>query len=69
VTSNEEGGCREFGLVLKQMLYFDRYVQALAPELQVFKDSRVALSDAPRAATTVTANGVKTPHATIDVRS
>ena len=55
--------------MLKQMLYFDRYVQALAPELQVFKDSRVALSDAPRAATTVTANGVKTPHATIDVRS
>lgn len=33
--------CREFGLVLKQMLYFDRYVRLLAPELEVFGDSRL----------------------------
>lgn len=32
---------REFALLLKQFLYFDRYVQALAPELDVFGDSRV----------------------------
>lgn len=32
---------REFALLLKQFLYFDRYVQALAPELDVFGDGRV----------------------------
>lgn len=32
---------REFALLLKQFLYFDRYVQALAPELDVFGDARV----------------------------
>ena len=32
---------REFALLLKQFLYFDRYVQALAPELDLFSDARV----------------------------
>lgn len=32
---------REFALLLKQFLYFDRYVQALAPELDMFSDNRV----------------------------
>ncbi|MDX1804833.1 MAG: AarF/UbiB family protein [Alcanivorax sp.] len=32
---------REFALLLKQFLYFDRYVQALAPEMDMFSDSRV----------------------------
>lgn len=32
---------REFALLLKQFLYFDRYVQALAPEMDLFADSRV----------------------------
>jgi aarF domain-containing kinase len=32
---------REFALVIKQMLYFDRFVQELAPELDVFTDDRV----------------------------
>ena len=32
---------REFALLLKQFLYFDRYVQALAPELDMFSDGRV----------------------------
>lgn len=32
---------REFALLLKQFLYFDRYVQALAPELDMFGDGRV----------------------------
>jgi aarF domain-containing kinase len=34
---------REFALLLKQFLYFDRYVQVLAPELDVFGDSRLDL--------------------------
>lgn len=32
---------RQFALLLKQFLYFDRYVQALAPELDMFNDQRV----------------------------
>lgn len=32
---------REFALLLKQFLYFDRYVQVLAPELDMFNDVRV----------------------------
>ena len=34
---------REFGLLLKQVLYFDRYQRALAPELDVLNDPRVQL--------------------------
>lgn len=34
---------REFALLLKQFLYFDRYVQALAPGLDLFSDHRVDL--------------------------
>lgn len=32
---------REFGIFLKQLLYFDRYTQILAPGLQMFSDSRI----------------------------
>jgi aarF domain-containing kinase len=32
---------REFGLLLKQVLYFDRYVRLLAPGLQVALSSDV----------------------------
>eukprot|EP00429_Kryptoperidinium_foliaceum_P029625 CAMPEP_0176153288 /NCGR_PEP_ID=MMETSP0120_2-20121206/78299_1 /TAXON_ID=160619 /ORGANISM="Kryptoperidinium foliaceum, Strain CCMP 1326" /LENGTH=525 /DNA_ID=CAMNT_0017490331 /DNA_START=57 /DNA_END=1634 /DNA_ORIENTATION=+ len=32
---------REFGLLVKQSLYFDRYLKILAPELDVVNDSRV----------------------------
>ena len=32
---------REFALLLKQFLYFDRYVQVLAPEMDMFSDNRV----------------------------
>ncbi|CAG9464166.1 unnamed protein product [Pedinophyceae sp. YPF-701] len=38
---------REFGLLLKQLLYFDRYIRILAPEMQVLSDSRVKLSRSP----------------------
>jgi len=33
---------REFGLLVKQSLYFDRYLKILAPELDVVNDSRVS---------------------------
>jgi aarF domain-containing kinase len=32
---------REFGLLIKQLLYFDRYTRLLAPELQVMRDERI----------------------------
>eukprot|EP01026_Neomeris_dumetosa_P033933 TRINITY_DN2720_c0_g1_i14.p1 TRINITY_DN2720_c0_g1~~TRINITY_DN2720_c0_g1_i14.p1 ORF type:complete len:398 (-),score=34.75 TRINITY_DN2720_c0_g1_i14:332-1525(-) len=34
---------REFGLLLKQLLYFDRYTRLLAPQLQILNDNRVNL--------------------------
>jgi predicted unusual protein kinase regulating ubiquinone biosynthesis (AarF/ABC1/UbiB family) len=34
---------REFALLLKQFLYFDRYVHILAPEMDVFMDDRLSL--------------------------
>jgi predicted unusual protein kinase regulating ubiquinone biosynthesis (AarF/ABC1/UbiB family) len=34
---------REFALLLKQFLYFDRYVHILAPELDMFMDERLGL--------------------------
>lgn len=37
---------REFGLLLKQLLYFDRYIRLLAPELQVFSDDRLSIRSA-----------------------
>ena len=33
---------REFALLIKQMLYFDRFVQELAPELDVLTDDRIS---------------------------
>ncbi len=32
---------RDFVLVTKQMLYFDRYAKLLAPDLNVFRDPRI----------------------------
>ena len=37
---------RAFGLLLKQVLYFDRYTRALAPGLDIVNDARVNLGDA-----------------------
>ena len=34
---------REFGLLVKQSLYFDRYLKILAPNLDVMNDARVAV--------------------------
>ena len=44
VKVGEENGIhfpREFALLLKQFLYFDRYVHILAPELDMFIDDRL----------------------------
>ena len=38
---------REFGLLLKQMLYFDRYTRLLAPKLSVLSDDRVNRTGRP----------------------
>ena len=35
---------REFGLLLKQLLYFDRYTK-LAPTLNVLEDDRITLGN------------------------
>jgi aarF domain-containing kinase len=32
---------REFGILLKQVLYFDRYTRLLAPELDFMEDDRL----------------------------
>eukprot|EP01018_Ginkgo_biloba_P004393 Gb_00376 [translate_table: standard] len=34
---------REFALLMKQFLYFDRYTRLLAPNLNMFRDDRIAL--------------------------
>lgn len=40
---------REFGMLLKQLLYFDRYTQLLAPSLSVLNDDRVKIRQSPLA--------------------
>jgi len=35
---------REFTLLVKQFLYFDRYVRVLAPDLDVFEDARIEIA-------------------------
>ncbi|MCB1170756.1 MAG: AarF/ABC1/UbiB kinase family protein [Leptospiraceae bacterium] len=35
---------REFALLIKQFLYFDRYIRILAPELKMFEDDRIVRS-------------------------
>ena len=32
---------RAFALLLKQMLYFDRYIRILAPDMNLFDDDRI----------------------------
>jgi predicted unusual protein kinase regulating ubiquinone biosynthesis (AarF/ABC1/UbiB family) len=35
---------REFGLLFKQILYFDRYVKILAPEIDIIRDQKKFIS-------------------------
>merc|ERR1711924_501169 len=45
---------REFALLIKQVLYFDRYTQLLAPGLDVLNDERLSMnSPSPSSATPV----------------
>ncbi|HNL91512.1 MAG TPA: AarF/ABC1/UbiB kinase family protein, partial [Pseudomonadales bacterium] len=37
---------REFTLLLKQFLYFDRYIRLLSPDLDIFDDDRIFLHKA-----------------------
>ena len=37
---------KAFGILIKQLIYFDRYVQLLAPDLDVIDDDRMAFVDA-----------------------
>ena len=39
---------REFGLLVKQSLYFDRYLKILAPNVDVMNDSRVMIGGQDR---------------------
>ena len=32
---------REFALLMKQLLYFDRYIRILAPGMDIFQDGRL----------------------------
>lgn len=51
VDVTEENGLklpREFGLLVKQSLYFDRYIKILAPNVDVMSDPRVQLGGQER---------------------
>ncbi|WP_201584003.1 ABC1 kinase family protein [Psychrobacter jeotgali] len=40
---------RDFALLTKQLLYFDRFMRTLAPDMDMFSDSRVAILGEPTA--------------------
>lgn len=48
---------REFALLIKQVLYFDRYTSLLAPELDVLNDERLAMNRGPPPPSEVLAAG------------
>lgn len=51
VQASEENGLkipREFGLLFKQMLYFDRYIRLLAPELNIADANKVQMRTLPK---------------------
>lgn len=39
---------REFALLLKQLLYFDRYTRLLAPNLNMLQDQRISIASNKR---------------------
>eukprot|EP00879_Flechtneria_rotunda_P019287 GHRR01020255.1.p1 GENE.GHRR01020255.1~~GHRR01020255.1.p1 ORF type:complete len:220 (+),score=78.85 GHRR01020255.1:487-1146(+) len=52
---------REFGLFVKQLLYFDRYTRILAPELRVFDDQRVNWRSAAASSFSIDDAGLEIP--------
>ena len=55
---------REFALLVKQVLYFDRFTKILAPELDVMADERMVMNKPPPEATPAVA-GVVEPTADV----
>ena len=55
---------REFALLVKQVLYFDRFTKILAPELDVMADERMVMNKPPPEATPAVA-GVLEPTADV----
>lgn len=49
---------REFALLVKQVLYFDRYTRLLAPDLDVLNDERLSMNQPPSAAAAGAAGAV-----------
>ncbi len=58
---------REFGLLVKQSLYFDRYLKILAPNLDVMSDARVGLGGNMDDLNGSKLNGLKPEEVLIDV--
>ena len=50
---------REFALLVKQVLYFDRFTKILAPELDVMADERMVMNKPPPEATPAVAGVVE----------
>lgn len=50
---------REFALLIKQFLYFDRYIRILAPQLDMFKDERLQFRGLPASSPAGTKKGRK----------
>merc|ERR1711976_417561 len=58
---------REFGLLVKQSLYFDRYLKILAPNLDVMSDERVVLGGGMDSVNGNQLEGLKPEEVLIDV--
>jgi aarF domain-containing kinase len=58
---------REFGLLVKQALYFDRYLKVLAPNVDVLTDTRVMIGGKPRTVATTTTTTATTTAGTTEV--
>lgn len=58
---------REFGLLVKQSLYFDRYLKILAPDLDVVGDSRVGLGSSTNSPSSLPSKEEKESDIVIDV--
>ena len=51
---------REFGLLIKQLLYFDRYTRILAPQLSVLSDDRIRFRSADASSESSNGSSYKT---------
>jgi len=58
---------REFGLLVKQSLYFDRYLKILAPDLDVVGDARIGIGSADADASSLPSTEKRNSEVIIDV--